>query len=50
MSDRELADVKKITAETDAIYLDRGVFNEVEVAETRGKSEGWKLDIEINNE
>lgn len=49
MSDRELAEVKKITAETDALYLDRGVFTEAEVAETRGKSEGWKLDIEINN-
>ena len=48
MSDKEVTEIKKMTAETDAIYIDRGVYTEAEVAAARSQPEGWKLDIDLD--
>lgn len=47
MDEKEKAEIKKIVAETDAIYLDRGVFREDEIAAIRSQPEGYKKTIEI---
>lgn len=48
LSEREVAEVRKITAEADAVYMDRGVYTEAEIAEVRSQPEGWKKDVEID--
>jgi len=41
---KEQAEVRKLTAETDAIYLDRGVRSPDQVAESRDGSSGWSME------
>jgi phage-related protein (TIGR01555 family) len=47
MSDKEAAEVRKITAEADAVYLDRGVYTEAEIADVRSKPDGWKMPVAL---
>lgn len=44
-SEQERAEVRKLTAETDKIYLDAGVYSPQEVAEQRFGPDGWSLDL-----
>lgn len=48
MSDKEVAEIKKLTAETDAIYIANGVYTEAEVAQVRSEPEGWKKDVQLS--
>lgn len=41
---KEQAEVRKLTAETDAIYIDRGVRSPDQVAESRDGSSGWSME------
>lgn len=41
---REQAEVRKLVAETDAIYLDRGVRSPEQVAESRDGASGWSME------
>lgn len=47
LGEREKSEIKKMVAETDAIYLDRGVFHEKEIADVRSQPEGFKKHIEL---
>jgi phage-related protein (TIGR01555 family) len=47
MSDKEAAEVRKITAETDGMYIDHGVYTESEVAEVRSQPDGWKMPVKL---
>lgn len=49
-TEKEKADVKKTTAETDAIYIDRGVLTTEEVADSRYTSEGYSTETTLNRE
>jgi len=42
----EIAELRHKVAETDAIYLDRGVYGPDSVAESRFGGDGWSLDME----
>ncbi len=49
-TEKEKADVKKTTAETDAIYFDRGVLTAEEIADSRFTSEGYSTETTLNRE
>lgn len=49
LDEREKSEIQKIVADTDAIYMDRGVFRPDEIAEVRSQPEGYKKQVEINN-
>jgi len=45
MSDKEVAEVRKLTAETDALYLQWSVFGSDEISEAREGAESWKNPV-----
>jgi len=49
-TEQEKANVKKTTAETDAIYLDREVLSPDEVADSRFTSEGFSTETTLDRE
>jgi len=44
-SEGEIASLRKLVAETDAIYLDRSVYSPAEVAESRFGRDGWVMNM-----
>lgn len=44
-TEHQQAALRKTTAETDALYLDRGVIDPAQVAEGRFGRDGWRLDL-----
>lgn len=44
--EREVAEVRKLVAETDAIYITSGVYGPEDVARGRFGEEGWSLDLD----
>jgi phage-related protein (TIGR01555 family) len=48
MSDTELSAIKKTVADTDALYLDRGVYSADEISLVRSQPEGWKKDVQTS--
>ena len=48
--EKEQADIRKLNADTDAIYIDRGVYSPEQVAESRFGSGKDTSDIELEND
>lgn len=50
MSEKEQAEVKKANADTDAIYIDRGVYSPEQVSESRFGTGKYSNDIKLEND
>ena len=50
MSDKESAEIRKLQAETDSIYLDRSVLSENEVAESRFGGDVYSTETNLDRE
>lgn len=48
MTPKETAELRKIVADTDGVYLDRGVTTPEEVCESRFRPEGWSMETEVD--
>lgn len=46
-SEKETADLRKVVADTDKIYLDSGVLSPEEVAESRFGSDEWSMETQL---
>lgn len=46
-SEKEVAELRKIVADTDKIYVDAGVLSPMEVAESRFGQGGWQMDTAL---
>lgn len=44
-TEQQQADLRKTVAETDVLYLDRGVIDPTQVADGRFGEDGWKMDL-----
>lgn len=49
-TEEQEANIRRTVAETDAIYIDRGVLDPIEVAESRFGGDKWSMNTEIDIE
>jgi phage-related protein (TIGR01555 family) len=49
-SEKEKAEKRKLVAQTDALYLDRGVRKPNQVAESRDGPDGWSMDTSVRED
>lgn len=48
MSESDLADIRKTTAETDQLYLTAGIIRDDEVARSRFGKDGWSMETQLD--
>lgn len=49
-TEQDIANVRKTVAETDALYVDRGVLTTEEVADSRYTTQGWSMETTLDRE
>lgn len=49
-TDKEVADLRKVVADTDAVYITNGVLSPQEVAKSRFGQDEWSMDTQLEND